>query len=439
MVLNRISGKGSSATVLIVGGTAVATVLLLKNSSSFFRRLIQWLDPIQPPTASIDDSVRSIDNDDNLDDLLERLIQEREGSVIQGAEQHVIWANQSDNKKNKKTPISIVFLHGWGACQQECAPIPERLADQLGANLFLGRLPGHGRRHTRGVFGPKGPNGTALLEEATPQELFLYSLKAWKIGKALGDRVVLMGMSTGGALATWLASRIQASANDDEQALLAGLVLLSPAFALGHPLYPVLRDVFSSLRLLPFVGHYLRSTLIELVLGGKTRHLHMLSEDHMRYNCLIYPTRAVLNLLDVLWECSAYQKENCSSRLNVPTIMLGNPQDTVINFRTEATNFFLERLGEVPKAFYCITTSEHAHVIGSEMLSPSAVDEVYSAIFQFLEAHVVQNIEEKVLAARSRPVLQQRPFMSKAKSVPTGLGSFASIPSFADLSKPFEF
>ena len=58
-----------------------------------------------------------------------------------GAQKEVLWADAS----REKTPISIVYLHGYSASRVEISPVAERVARHLGANLFLTRLAGHGR------------------------------------------------------------------------------------------------------------------------------------------------------------------------------------------------------------------------------------------------------------------------------------------------------
>ena len=71
-----------------------------------------------------------------------------------------------------------MFLHGWSSCRRECDPLPELLAKSLDANLYYGRLSGHGRRHRRGRLGGGGPDGDALAEEAEPGALFQDALDA---------------------------------------------------------------------------------------------------------------------------------------------------------------------------------------------------------------------------------------------------------------------
>ena len=174
-------------TVALAAATTATVVASYYLASRLkpLKLLIQWLDPIQPTRslASIAEQLISLDD-------IEEFIAERPNTVIAGAEQKIIW---NEGRTRKKTRVAVVYLHGWSACRHEIAPVPQRIASALHANLYLGRLPGHGRRHERGRMGGGGPSGETLLSEATPQELFLYACKALRIGQSLGDQVVLVG------------------------------------------------------------------------------------------------------------------------------------------------------------------------------------------------------------------------------------------------------
>ena len=64
-------------------------------------------------------------------------------SVRPGQEKEIIWA---DPATKSKTPISIVYVHGFSASKWEVRPLPDKVAAALGANLFYTRLTGHGLR-----------------------------------------------------------------------------------------------------------------------------------------------------------------------------------------------------------------------------------------------------------------------------------------------------
>ena len=404
--LGRTSVSFSTCVLvpLAAVGTATLAYYLQKVAAKTVRKVLEVTDPIRPRTEEVSALLRpqlSLDR-------IEAHIQERD-DVVQGAERCIVWA---DRNAKTKTSLCVVYLHGWSACRQECSPVPELIANALNANLFCSRLPGHGRRHPRGILGGGGPSGEALLEEATPRRLFLCAVDSIRIGLSLGERVVLVGMSTGGALFTWLASL------DSVQPSVAALVLISPAYALAHPLYPILKHTLAALRLLP---NRVRSKLLDLILGP-TKTAAKLSEIHHRYTTLTYPTSALLHLLDVLWEIEMVQM----SAIEVPTLVIGNPEDHVVNFRVTATNAFLQ-LGDAPrKMLYCISTTEHAHTIASKISSPKSFQEIAQIIIGFLQDS---------LSSPTQPTAS----LCRAASVPIGLGAYGrSFPSFSDLTRPFE-
>lgn len=125
-------------------------------------------------------------------------------------EARIVWSDTS----HQKTPYSIVYLHGFSASQGEGYPLHINLGDSLKANLYLPRLPEHGISNIN------------AMESLTPGNLIEEAKEAVAIGKTIGEKVILVGCSTGGTLALYLA------AADPE---LAGLVLLSPNIEVAIP------------------------------------------------------------------------------------------------------------------------------------------------------------------------------------------------------------
>lgn len=114
----------------------------------------------------------------------------------------------------KKTQYSFVYLHGWSASQEEGDPIHIETAKRYGGNLYLPRLAGH------------GINEAEPMLNLTAEELLQSAEDALAVGKRLGDKVILMGTSTGGTLALHLAK------NDPD---VAALLLYSPNIEIFDP------------------------------------------------------------------------------------------------------------------------------------------------------------------------------------------------------------
>lgn len=139
---------------------------------------------------------------------LENYISQKEDTVQGlklGNEAKIIWA---DSFNKSKTPYSIVYIHGFGASEMEGSPVNRLLAEHFGANLYLARLPEHGIKRAD------------AMRHMTAEKLMEGAREAYMIGKSLGDSVIVVGTSMGGALTLNLAS---------EKPDMKAVVLYSPA------------------------------------------------------------------------------------------------------------------------------------------------------------------------------------------------------------------
>jgi hypothetical protein len=97
-------------------------------------------------------------------------------ALIPETEKRVVWYQQP----GMRTDYAVVNLHGFSATRQETAPLAERVAAQLGANLFETRLSGHGhserpmdalpmpRRRSRSVRGSATGSSSSVPRPAVP-------------------------------------------------------------------------------------------------------------------------------------------------------------------------------------------------------------------------------------------------------------------------------
>ena len=366
LALDRPRARRAAA----LAGVSYVAWRLLPRLRRLYRATVDWRDPVLPR------DLRALRVPLAAADVEDEIREKR--AVVDGAAREVAWATPG---RRTRTALAVVYVHGWGACRQEIAPTPQLLAKALGANLYCHRLSGHGRRRAAAPA-TDPPSGDILLAEATPRKLFLDALEAFRVGLALGDRVVVVGVSTGGGLATWLAARV---ADEPEGDRLAALVLVSPCYGLGHPLYPFLKTPFTFLRLVPFgLAPPLRAWLLAAVMGREKRS-PALSPDHARYNALAYPHPALLHLVDVLYGLEGLDV----SRARAPTFLVANHGDAVIDFGRAARVF--ETLGTAlpsapPKVMVACPSDAHPHVLASQMLSPNTVDGVLDAAILFVRA-----------------------------------------------------
>lgn len=124
-----------------------------------------------------------------------------------GAEARVVW---QPGKRHQQTDYVLVYLHGFRASHPEGRPVHRKIAGFLRANLFLSRFQEH------------GITSANPLRNLTEEKLLKSARFAYAIGKRIGKKVILMGSSTGGSLALYLAAQPSFKKN------IAGIVLYSP-------------------------------------------------------------------------------------------------------------------------------------------------------------------------------------------------------------------
>ncbi|MBG3851788.1 alpha/beta fold hydrolase [Xanthomonas sp. WHRI 8391] len=94
-----------------------------------------------------------------------------------------------------RTPLSLLYLHGFTASPGEAGALPEQMADTLGANLYVHRWPGH------------GCSAADAMQGLTPAALQASALQALAQAQRMGERVAIVGSSMGGTLGLWLAAQ----------------------------------------------------------------------------------------------------------------------------------------------------------------------------------------------------------------------------------------
>lgn len=127
--------------------------------------------------------------------LLEKQLDQDEKStpgIRQSCKAKIVWA---DSTKKEKTKIVFLYIHGFGASEMEGDPIHRNIAKKYGANLYLSRLSGHGVNL-----------GDSTMAKVTADD-FVYSVEyALAVAQKLGNEVIVMSNSFGGALSLWEAS-----------------------------------------------------------------------------------------------------------------------------------------------------------------------------------------------------------------------------------------
>lgn len=268
----------------------------------------------------------------------------RFSDLVPGAEKTIVWA---DPDGGEPTPLALVYLHGFSADRHETAPLADSVAAALGANLFYTRLTGHGR------------SGDAMAE-ASVHAWIQDAAEAMAVARRLGEGVVLMGTSTGGTLATWMAA--QPRWRDDIRAL----VLVSPNFGL--------RDGSARLLTWPWGG------LLARLVVGPTRSFEPANELQARHWTEEYPTEALLPMMALV----DLANDADGGAVTAPVLVVYSPEDAVVDPARTTTR--LETLGSPRKELFVVEGSEDPdhHVLVGDIMSPSTTAPVAARIVEFL-------------------------------------------------------
>ena len=268
----------------------------------------------------------------------------RYDNIIPGVEKRVVWRET----KGARTELAIVYIHGFSATSEELRPVPDRVAEAVGANLVFTRLKGHGR------------DGEALAT-ATVQDWADDLAEALAVARMIADEVVIMATSTGATLTAAMLDQPETMKD------VKGVILVSPNFAINNPLAPLLT--------LPAARNWVP------LIGGKERNWEPQNEAHGKYWTTRYPSEAVFQMA-ALVELAAAKS---FADVTMPTLFWFSDADQVVS--AAATREVISRWGGpavVKPQVLRDGVDPSAHVIAGDILSPAgtpfAVSEIYSFI-----------------------------------------------------------
>ena len=218
---------------------------------------------------------------------LELAIQQEERNIEglrKDNEARIVWA---DSAEYKKTPYSLVYLHGFSASQGEGEPIHREFAKRYGCNLYLSRLQAHGISHP-----------DAMLE-LDPEKYLESAREAIAIGQQIGEKTIVMSTSTGGTQALYLAAY---------HSEIAGLICYSPNIELFD-------KSTSDLLLMPWGLQIARA-----VVGGKNRTFEEedMSDETKQYWTTSYRLEALIALKSLM---KASMKEEVFNKIKQPLFL----------------------------------------------------------------------------------------------------------------------
>ena len=251
----------------------------------------------------------------------------------------IIWAFPASKAK---TPISVVYVHGFSASKGEVRPLPDLVAKALGANLYYTRLAGHGQ-------------DGAAMGAATVNDWVNDYAEAMAIGRAVGERVLIISTSMGGGLTTWGLSEPALSEN------VMGAVFISPNYGV--------QAAGSELLTGPW-GKQLANLIV-----GKERSFKPENELHGTLWTPTYPTDAVIPMAGLTALAVAQPVE----QIKTPAFFIYSKTDKVI--KPELVETIEARWGG-PKQILAVEKNDdpYSHVIAGDALSPSTTQPLADAI-----------------------------------------------------------
>lgn len=266
---------------------------------------------------------------DDLDAYLETA-EAKVAGIQPNQHKEIVWA---DPDAKSKTPVAIVYIHGFSASPQEMRPLPDLIAAELKANLFLTRLFGHG---------------------TTTRPMADVSVNAWvndfaeaiAVGERLGDKVVVMGTSTGGALTTWAIAQPAFSDRVD------AVILCSPNFGV--------QAFGSSLLTLPFARKLARLVM------GETRSFEPGNDLQRLYWTTTYPVDSILPMAELVKLAINSPVEDTK----IPALFLISAEDQVV--RPEIARRMAARWGAPHRLTEVEGVEDPSrHVLAGDAMSPS--------------------------------------------------------------------
>jgi esterase/lipase len=261
------------------------------------------------------------------------------------ADKRIVW---NDPVARSRTDYAVVYIHGFSSTRMETYPLADVTAKALGANLFYARLTGHGRSED-------------AMGEATLSAWTHDAREAYAIGRRLGDKVILMGTSTGGGLATLLAARPEAKD-------LHALVLISPNYGVRQWNAPIL--------LWPW------GEQIAKMVEGEYRAWTASNPRQAQHWTMRYPVRALIPMMQTV----ALIDELDFGSLRAPTLVFYAKNDQLVDVGAIERRF--AQLGAGRRQLVLVDDAEDPaqHVLAGDILSPGTTGRIAETIVSFVRS-----------------------------------------------------
>ena len=260
-----------------------------------------------------------------------------------GKAKRIVW----NGEPGSQTEFSIVYLHGFSASSFETKPFPDSVAAALGANLFYTRIAGHGR------------TGEAL-GKSMAEEWLQDTVEGIRVAEAIGEKVIIIGTSTGATLAAW------AAVQDELRSSVVAQIWISPNFAPA--------DERSKMLLWPW-----GRTLLKII-QGDTYSWEPQNELHAAIGNQAYGSDVLLQVMGLV----EMVRNLNFDQVETPVFMVYSPADTVIDQRVSEDVW--ETLGSAKKDSMVVLRAldQNNHVIVGEALGPDNIRPILERVLEFV-------------------------------------------------------
>ncbi|AEL18813.1 lipase [Borreliella bissettiae] len=267
----------------------------------------------------------------NIEEIDSYLLKEElQFNLENNTKKEIIWYKE----KAQKTSYSVVYIHGFGASKNEIYPVPNNIAKALNANIFFTRLKGHGINNKNAFRGITTQDWLKDIDEAI------------NIGKLIGDKLILIGTSNGGAASIWALANYPNEINS--------VVLISP-------------NIFPYDKRTNIVYYPWGRQIAYLITGGynKFETKEYKRKEHMSINShssKVQHVDAVIAMMGLVTLLNSYNFDE----IKIPLIIAHTPNDHTVD-PIKINEFIKNYGGEKKDIPIILLENSHAHVpIGNQ-------------------------------------------------------------------------
>ena len=253
------------------------------------------------------------------------------GNLKPDNEGQIIYA---DSANPQKTKTVVLYIHGFSASPMEGNPLHKAIAKSLHANLVLARIEDHGEFPT-----------DSTMAKASADKFYQSVENYYALAKKLGDEVIVLGTSLGGAMSLVLATK---------HPEIKALMLYGPCIAIKDPTAPLVDNPWGL-------------QLARAVMRSDFRDIPSVSSGHKNYWSLHYRLEGIVAIQNFL---THEMTDETFEKVKVP-VFLGyyyqdeTHQDNVVS--VQAMRDMFPKLGSKIKKEEAFPLSGY-HVITSDIL-----------------------------------------------------------------------